>query len=319
MNTLRMKRYKDIMWHEWDYCVLNSKNGTFLFFRDYMDYHKDRFEDFSWMFYYKNKLVALFPCTIKDNIAYSHGGLTYGGIVSTEDMTQTLMFDVFGEMVEEFYSQGVKDIIYKAVPYFYHSQPSHEDIFVLNTLGCYPYRRDVTTVIDLYCENEWSENHKRSIRKLPELETREAYSHEYPLFWKILEETLLRNYDRKPVHSIEEIVLLSTKFPSNIKLYVALREERIIAGIVNYWNRGVNHFQYTGTTQEGRECWAVGKLTDTIIEFAKCNEDRYLDFGISTEWEDGKSILNKDLIQFKEGFGGGSATYDFYHMPIKHD
>ena len=29
----------------WDQFVAQSKNGTFLFFRDYMDYHADRFCD----------------------------------------------------------------------------------------------------------------------------------------------------------------------------------------------------------------------------------------------------------------------------------
>ena len=32
---------------EWDHFIATAKNATFLFQRDFMDYHQDRFEDFS--------------------------------------------------------------------------------------------------------------------------------------------------------------------------------------------------------------------------------------------------------------------------------
>ena len=35
----------------WDTFVQESKNGTFLFVRDYMDYHRDRFQDCSLLVY----------------------------------------------------------------------------------------------------------------------------------------------------------------------------------------------------------------------------------------------------------------------------
>ena len=42
--------------NEWDNFVSKAKNGTFLFYRDYMEYHADRFVDYSLMIYSKNKL-----------------------------------------------------------------------------------------------------------------------------------------------------------------------------------------------------------------------------------------------------------------------
>jgi hypothetical protein len=49
-----------------------------------MDYHRDRFEDYSLMVYKKEKLVALLPANINDNIVYSHQGPSYGGVVFTK-------------------------------------------------------------------------------------------------------------------------------------------------------------------------------------------------------------------------------------------
>ena len=44
-----IKRYSDRCKDEWDDFVRDSRNGTFLFMRGYMDYHADRFADFSLM------------------------------------------------------------------------------------------------------------------------------------------------------------------------------------------------------------------------------------------------------------------------------
>ena len=43
----------------WDRYVLKARNATFLFFRDYMDYHKDRFTDHSLLFYKNGHLHSI--------------------------------------------------------------------------------------------------------------------------------------------------------------------------------------------------------------------------------------------------------------------
>ena len=59
---LSVRRYNDSMKLRWDEFVQESKNATFLFFRNYMDYHSDRFIDNSLMVYDKNdQLFALLP------------------------------------------------------------------------------------------------------------------------------------------------------------------------------------------------------------------------------------------------------------------
>ena len=74
--------YNDSMANEWNDFVRASKNGTFLFCRDFMDYHADRYKDASLVFVdKKNNICGLFPANIKGDTVYSHGGLTYGGFV----------------------------------------------------------------------------------------------------------------------------------------------------------------------------------------------------------------------------------------------
>lgn len=83
----------------WDDFIDNSKNGTFLLKRDYMEYHSDRFNDYSIMFFENGKLTALLPASIKDGEVCSHGGLTYGGIISDSKMTADKMLEIFESML----------------------------------------------------------------------------------------------------------------------------------------------------------------------------------------------------------------------------
>ena len=80
-------RYRKELKSEWDQFVANAKNATFLFMRDYMDYHADRFFDCSLMFYDDGKLRALLPANYdkKHRTIASHGGLTYGGLILLTD------------------------------------------------------------------------------------------------------------------------------------------------------------------------------------------------------------------------------------------
>ena len=57
---------------EWDRFCYTAKNATFLFQRDFMDYHSDRFTDHSLMMYKDEELIAVLPANIKDRTVYSH-------------------------------------------------------------------------------------------------------------------------------------------------------------------------------------------------------------------------------------------------------
>ena len=87
---MNIVQYTNVQAAEWDSFVRESKNGTFLLERSFMDYHSDRFQDCSLMIYEDNLLIGLFPANWeeKGHIVWSHQGLTYGGLVLSEDATQ---------------------------------------------------------------------------------------------------------------------------------------------------------------------------------------------------------------------------------------
>ena len=79
-----MKRYGAEEARTWDLAVTASRQGTFLLMRHYMDYHADRFTDASLLFYdgSHGRLRGVLPATVDGDTAVSHGGLTYGGLLT---------------------------------------------------------------------------------------------------------------------------------------------------------------------------------------------------------------------------------------------
>src|SRR5208282_4881811 len=111
---------------EWDAFVRRAKNGLFLFLRDYMDYHSDRFTDGSLMFYKEDRLLALLPANLHGDVLASHGGLTFGGVLCDHAMTVTDMLDVFAQITEHARKRRLKSVLYKAIPYPFSRMPAQE-------------------------------------------------------------------------------------------------------------------------------------------------------------------------------------------------
>ena len=84
MENYTVKRYQESDYPNWNAFISEAKNATFLFHRDFIEYHKDRFEDFSLMVFDNEKLVAVLPANKVGNEIFSHQGLTYGGLVINE-------------------------------------------------------------------------------------------------------------------------------------------------------------------------------------------------------------------------------------------
>jgi hypothetical protein len=47
VKNYTVKQYQESDYECWNTFVNQAKNATFLFHRDFMEYHKDRFEDYS--------------------------------------------------------------------------------------------------------------------------------------------------------------------------------------------------------------------------------------------------------------------------------
>lgn len=312
MNILKYTLEHKSIWNEF---VKNSKNGHFFFLREYMEYHSDRFEDFSLLvFDNTDKLIAILPANLKEDIVYSHQGLTFGGFLVDDKMKTETMLEIFALLKEFLKGQNIEKLVYKCIPYIYHIKPSEEDKYALFRNDAKLIRRDVTSTIDLSEEVRYSKGRKWTINKAKRETIKTFESTNYEMFWELLTNVLESNHDARPVHTLEEIKKLAFLFPNNIKLYLSEKNEKIVSGALIYENQNIVHTQYLANSENGRECGALDLLIDYLIKDIY-KDKKYFDFGISNE--DAGRFLNTGLIAQKEGFGARAVVHDFYELEIK--
>ena len=205
----------------WNTFISNSKNGTFLFHRDYMDYHADRFEDHSLMIFVKNKLQAIVPANInKESKLISHNGLTYGGIVIGKNIRLNLYLIIYAAINKFLKLKGVNEWELKLIPDFYTELPSQECQYALFLDKAKRTRVDTALVIRQKEKLKYQNRRKRSINKAKNAAYKVLNDNDFKRFWtEILIPNLMERFGVKPVHSLEEIESLSEKFPENIFCY----------------------------------------------------------------------------------------------------
>lgn len=311
---MEIRRYRREDKELWNSFVSKARNATFLFDRNYMDYHADRFDDNSFMFYHKGKLKAVLPANVAGDTLYSHQGLTYGGLLLDKKATVEDVLECFDSLNSWLRENGISKVVYKALPWIYQQYPSEEDLYALIwKCKAQLISRDISSSIVIDNKLKFAESRKSGIRKALSLNIEVGESNDVDGFWHVLEDNLGNRYNAKPVHTANEMKLLMSRFPNNIKLYVAKMNGEIVGGTLIYVTPQVVHTQYISASVEGKKHGALDLLFDYIINkvYANC---RYFDFGKSTE--QGGAYLNEPLIFQKEGFGGRGVCYDWYQWEL---
>jgi hypothetical protein len=306
---MQLRRYEVKNKTAWNLFVKNAKNSHFMFERDFMEYHSDRFVDNSLMFYKEGELMAVLPANIKDGVLYSHAGLTFGGLIYGLNLRIKDVLDCFESLVNYCKENSITKMIYKKIPYIYNDYPAEEDLYALFKCGANLYRRDACFCILGEGKISWNASKKSSLKKGKSFNLSVKECDDYENYHTILSNVLMQSHSAKPVHSLEEMKLLASKFPQNIKLVCSFRENVMLSGTLLLITKNVIHTQYIATSEEGKKIGAF----ECIVDFLQTNyKQAYLSFGISTENEG--LILNESLAWQKESFGARSVTHDFYEI-----
>lgn len=297
---------------DWNKFIDFSKNSTFLFKRDFMDYHSDRFKDHSLLVYNNNDLVAIFPLNINDGIVYSHQGLTYGGLIVKNDIKFVKFLELFIYILKYLNKKSIDKLFIKQIPLIYNSNFNGELDYLSFISGAVIYRRDIISVIDMQNDFKISKDriqgYKRGLKN--NLEIREVDN--FDDFWNsLLIPTLSKKHSVKPVHNLGEIKQLKNSFRENIKQFNVYHKDKIVAGTTIFQTKNVVHVQYIGSTTEKNSLGSLDFLFYKLIKEIYVNH-KYFDFGNSHENEGMK--INQGLNYWKEGFGARSLTQDYYEI-----
>ena len=312
---IEIQRYTPDRQDEWNQFVAASKNGTFLFDRGYMDYHQDRFRDHSLMFWRDGELYALLPANVRDDVLYTHQGLTYGGFVLGCKATTVHVMEAFTQLNQLLEEEGIRRVVYKAKPWIYHLLPAEEPLYAMHRTCNYRLlERDISSTIVMQHPVKWKKDRRHGVRVALDRGVQVTLSNDYEGFWTILTENLLTCHGVKPVHTLAEIQLLHSRFPKQIQLYAATLEGRMLGGCVVYVTAQVVHTQYISATPEGKKLGAVDAIIDMLVNGKLFPSHTYLDFGKSTESH--SDMLNANLLYQKEGFGARAVCYDTYEWTV---
>lgn len=310
-----MKNYSVRLYTSEDYVIWNNfvstaKNATFLFHRDFMEYHSDRFQDFSLLVFEEDKLVSILPANKVGDTVFSHQGLTYGGFVFDNKIKLGEVIAITKDVLAFLNSVDITKFQLKLIPSIYTDYFSEEIEYVMFLANAKLIRRDCLSVIDLTKPFVLSKTRKESIRRGEKNNLVIKEELKFDLFWnEILIPNLAKKHNSKPVHTIDEISNLQKKFPYNIRHFNVYNNDKIVAGTTVFITDKVAHPQYISGNEQKNELGSLDFLYNYLIfqVFAAIN---FFDFGPSHE-ENGMKI-NEGILFWKESFGAKTTVQDYY-------
>lgn len=324
-------RYNPSLEREWDEFINNSINGTFLQSRRFLNYHPEgRFVDNSYVVYdEKNRICALVPaCLIMDGerkILSSHSGSTYGGIITSKKYYLVKSVLDIIETINDFArEEGFDEIRLKLTPSIFGTENNDMLAFCLLHFG-YERKDDLNLYVDFsdYKDNvlsNFTQGKRTNVNncnklnvQLRKLEERK----DVEIWYSILCETL-EKYDRKPVHSLDEIMKLKDEvLKEECEVYGLYLEDKMIAGSLMFYfnNASIAHTQYLAALHEYDKLSPMTYMYYAMIQLAKDRGYKKISFGIATE--DMGAYLNTGLIFSKECYGSKYSLNDTFILKLK--
>lgn len=309
---VRIARYEDTMKLQWNSFSASAANATFLHQRHYMDYHRDRFIDHSLLFYEQEKLIAVLPCNEKENCLHSHGGLTYGGMLTQAGTRTTHIIDAFTALAGYLRENGLDGLFYKPVPSIFHRHRTESDLYALHQNRAILTGRDICTAIDLR-ENRMPAKKVAGMRKAISCGLEIRPSTDFASFFAVVNEGLEAKYGVQATHTADEMKRLHAAFPDNIILRLAIQNEKILGGALLYVCGPTLHAQYIAQNDVGMKHRCLDLMVHHII--STFTGFTWFSFGISSENKGQRT--NTGLLNSKEEFMTSAICFDHYHLPAQ--
>lgn len=279
-----------------------------------MEYHSDRFQDYSLMVYKNGKLAALFPANRVENTVYSHQGLTYGGLLLLPKISASKVFLIFEAICNFLKDKECSKIYIKKIPDFYCLEPTFETAYLLGVNGTL-VSRDMVLAIDYSKPLNIHKTKRKHYNKLKSINFELREDDALSDFWiQVLEPRLNEKHKAKPVHSLPEIKRLKDRFPNQIIQYNILFEEKLLAGITIFDKGHVVKSQYGATTPEGERLRALDYLFLFLIEKYKDAGKKF--FSMGTVTDHAKGGYNRGLLTQKQELGCSLYLLDYLSVDL---
>lgn len=305
-------RYTEDFRKDWEEFIATTINGNFLHTRAFYDHNEQNAkDDFSLIFFKKNKIVAVLPSIILvkegKKIINSHARSTYGGFIISKSIGVKDALDIVNLTLDIAKKELADEIIIRNPFKIFYNTISEETDYAMWYHGFEIKFRELETYIDLrpsieVIKKQYDKGTKYNIVK--------AWKHvqveeteDFGGYWKILASNLYEKYKKEPTHSIENILKLRNNVgKDNIRLFGAYHENVLVAGCVIFVLNNSLHAQYIAQNNNHQEFRPINAIIDYIIDWGKNKNFDYFNLGTANE-DEGK-FINEGLFHFKESFGG---------------
>ncbi len=315
MKQFSVRKYTSTDKQEWNDFVSKAKNATFLFHRDFMEYHQDRFDDYSLIIEDDKNWVAVLPANRVGDTLFSHQGLTYGGLIIKDKLKLEKVIFVLKNILKKLELDGFKILNTKEIPLIYCNGFTDEFSYALFLADAKTIRKDTLAVIDYSHPIKLSKDRLEGVKRGQKNHLIVKEENDFTSFWNtILIPNLSFKHQTKPVHSLDEIQNLKSKFPLHIRQFNVYKEDELVGGTTIFESENVAHSQYISANSSKNELGTLDFLHHHLITEVFKNR-KFFDFGISNEEQGMK--LNGGLSYWKESFGAYILTQDFYEVETK--
>ncbi|MCD2260100.1 GNAT family N-acetyltransferase [Psychroserpens luteolus] len=300
----------------WDVFIANSSNATFLFHRDFMEYHQDRFDDFSLLIFDNDELLAVFPANMSNGVVHSHQGLTYGGLIFKDALNTNQKDEICAEVIQYLKAHKVKSLIVKPLPEFYNSKSEEVHNFWQRHSSSSVITQHIILAVDY---NSDFKIHKTKLKRFNKLKSKGFIIKESPeelsVFWnEVLVNRLNDKHNAKPVHSLTEIEYLNSKFKQEIRQYNIYRDDEVLAGITIFKKGDVVKSQYGMASAIGEKLNALDMLFVYLIYLFRDEGLNY--FSMGTVNDNSELGYSEGMLKQKQELGCRIFTQDIWKIDI---
>ncbi|MFQ6093492.1 MAG: GNAT family N-acetyltransferase [bacterium] len=321
--SISVTQYKPVERETWERFVLKSNNGTIFHRQQFLDYHPPgRFQNHHLIFSHQRKTIALFPAVVRDEdgrkTLSSHPGASFGGLVLPVDIGIVDVDALIKTLCAYGLKKGFQRIEMTLPPMIYLQRPNNYLDFCLFRHGFQYVKREVSSIIALNYSPErilstFKSESRTAVRKALRSGVLVKPSSDFETFYSILEKNLKLRHNVSPTHTSDELKRLKSLLTSDIRLFAAFLEGRMIAGMTVFVcnPRGVLAF-YISHLEDSQAYRPVNLLIYEVVKWALVRGFRYLDLGVFTV----NMEPNWGLGRFKENFGAQGIFRDTLYIDL---
>jgi hypothetical protein len=295
--SIKLIKYKPEFKDAWNELITLTDPGSLIHKRSFLEYHSDRYEDFSVCVMSEHELCAAIPGTRNGDLWTSHAGLTYGGIISNVKNPADYI-EIIGRLKYLLIDAKIKRMQFILPSVSFSPSTLPIQIYALHQNGFTIEEVHLNQVI--HTDTSLSIKKKSNARSAERkgLVVVEGIEH-LPAVFEIIQHNLKSKYSRDPVHSLRELELLKTEFLNELKIYAVVKGDSVIAGAITLKSNRIENIQYLGATVEGKRLRAQDYLISELHKKGQVSKMN-VSFGKSTAGDGAK--LNSPLYDFKDEF-----------------